>query len=87
VFGVQRSVISRDNPFDEKRRNMLAFNYLTLQKELMMPACATPKTINAVRHTTRELICNRQIARIIGEDLDDFRKQTIDSSDRLYRQH
>jgi len=45
VFGVQRSVISRDNLLDIKRLNMLSFNYLTFQKKLMMPACATPKTI------------------------------------------
>ncbi len=32
---------------------MLAFNYLTLPKELMMPACATPKTI-----ADQTTICN-----------------------------
>jgi len=56
--------------------------YAWLQERgLEMPGVSTVlDNINAVSHTTRELICNRQIARIIGEDLDDFQKQTIDST-------
>lgn len=48
---------------------------------LEMPGVSTIlDNINAVSHATRELIFNRQIARIIGEELDDFEKQTIDST-------
>jgi len=32
---------------------MIVFNYLTLQKELMMPACATPKSL-----ADQTTICN-----------------------------
>ena len=48
---------------------------------LEMPGVSTIiDNVNAVSHATRELIFNRQIARIIGDELDDFRKQTIDST-------
>lgn len=48
---------------------------------LEMPGVSTIlENINAVSLTTRELIFNRQIARILGEELDAFQKQTIDST-------
>ena len=54
MFGVHSSVISRDNPLDITRRNILALNYLKPLKELMMPACAASKTI-ADQATIRNL--------------------------------
>jgi len=48
---------------------------------LQMPGVSTIiDNVNAVSHATRELIFSRQIARIIGDDLDDFQNQTIDST-------
>ncbi len=46
-----------------------------------MPAMTTIlENVNLVSHATRELIFNRQIALILGEELDDFKSLTIDST-------
>jgi hypothetical protein len=48
---------------------------------LQMPGVSTIlDNVNAVSHTTRELIFSRQIARIFDDQLDDFQHQTIDST-------
>jgi hypothetical protein len=38
------------------------------------------ENVNLVSHTTRELIFDKQIARILGQELDDFKSLTIDST-------
>jgi hypothetical protein len=48
---------------------------------LDMPAWTTIlENVNLVSHATRELIFDKQIARILGEGLDDFKSLTIDST-------
>ncbi len=56
--------------------------YAWLQERgLEMPGVSTIlDNVNAVSHRTRALIFNRQIARILGDELDDFQKQTIGST-------
>ena len=62
------------------RESMSVYAWLQ-SRGLEMPGISTIlDNLNVVRHTTRELIFDRQIARIIGEDLDDFKKLTIDST-------
>jgi hypothetical protein len=46
-----------------------------------MPAQTTIlENVNLVSHATRDLIFDRQIARVLGEELDDFKSLTIDST-------
>lgn len=48
---------------------------------LAMPGVSTIlDNLNVISHRTRELIFDRQIARILGEGLDDFKTLTIDST-------
>jgi len=48
---------------------------------LKMPGVSTIlDNLNVITHQTRELIFNRQIARILEDDLDDFKTLTIDST-------
>lgn len=56
--------------------------YVFLQNRGMsMPAITTIlENVNLVSHATRDLIFNRQVALILGEDLDDFKSLTIDST-------
>jgi hypothetical protein len=50
-------------------------------RSLRMPAQTTIlENVNLVSHATRDLIFDRQIARVLGEELDDFKSLTIDST-------
>jgi hypothetical protein len=50
-------------------------------REVLMPGSTTlVENVNAVSHATRELIFDRQIAFVLKEGLDDFKKVTLDST-------
>ena len=62
------------------RESMSLYGFLQ-SRGLRMPGVTTIlENVNLVNHTTRELIFERQIALILKEDLDDFKKLTIDST-------
>ena len=62
------------------RESMSLYGWLQ-SRGLVMPAVSTIlDNLNLISHRTRELIFDRQIARILGEGLDDFKMLTIDST-------
>jgi len=62
------------------RESMSVYAWLQM-RGLEMPGVSTIlDNLNVVTHTTRELIFDRQIAWVLGEELDDFKKLTIDST-------
>ncbi len=56
--------------------------YTWLQSRgLQMPGISTIlDNLNVIRHQTRQLIFDRQIARVLGDGLEDFRSLTLDST-------
>jgi len=62
------------------RESMSLYDWLQ-RRGLAMPAVSTIlDNLNVITHATRELIFDRQIARVLGEELDDFKALTIDST-------
>ena len=62
------------------RESMSLYGWLQ-SRGLKMPGVSTIlDNLNVISHQTRELIFDRQIARILGEELDDFKTLTIDST-------
>jgi hypothetical protein len=62
------------------RESMSLYGFLQ-SRGLNMPGVSTIlENVNLVSHATRDLIFDRQIARILGEQLDDFKSLTIDST-------
>jgi len=62
------------------RESMSLYGFLET-RGLTMPGVSTIlDNLNVISHKTRELIFNRQIARIIDDELDDFKMLTIDST-------
>jgi len=62
------------------RESMSLYQWLQ-SRGLNMPGVSTIlDNLNVISHQTRELIFDRQIARILGEELDDFKTLTIDST-------
>jgi len=62
------------------RESMSLYGFLQ-NRGLDMPAMTTIlENVNLVSHATRDLIFNKQIALILGEELDDFKSLTIDST-------
>jgi hypothetical protein len=62
------------------RESMSLYGFLET-RGLKMPGVSTIlDNLNVITHKTRELIFNRQIARILKEELDDFKMLTIDST-------
>jgi len=62
------------------RESMSLYGYLE-GRGLKMPGVSTIlDNLNVISHKTRELIFNRQIARILKDELDDFKTLTIDST-------
>lgn len=60
--------------------SMSLYDFLE-SRGLKMPAVTTiVENVNVLSHATRELIFDQQISLILGEELDDFRKLTIDST-------
>ena len=62
------------------RESMSLYGFLQ-SRGLLMPAVTTIlENVNLVSYATRELILDRQIAFILGEEWDDFGKLTVDST-------
>ena len=62
------------------RESMSLYGFLQ-GRGLNLPAVTTIlENVNLVSHATRELIFDKQIALILGEELDDFKSLTIDST-------
>jgi IS5 family transposase len=62
------------------RESMSLYGWLQ-SRGLTMPGVSTIlDNLNVISHRTRELIFARQIARVLGEGLDDFKMLTIDST-------
>ena len=62
------------------RESMSLYGFLQ-GRGLSLPGMTTIlENVNLVSHATRELIFDQQIARILGEKLDDFKHLTIDST-------
>ena len=62
------------------RESMSLYGWLQ-SRGLAMPGVSTIlDNLNVISHRTRELIFDRQIARVLGEGLDDFKTLTIDST-------
>ena len=62
------------------RESMSLYGFLH-QRGLRMPGITTIlENVNLVSHATRDLIFDQQIAWILGEELDDFKRLTIDST-------
>ena len=62
------------------RESMSLYGFFE-SRALRMPAVTTIlENVNLVSHRTRELIFDKQIALILGEELEDFGKLTIDST-------
>jgi len=62
------------------RESMSLYQWLQ-SRGLQMPGVSTIlDNLNVISHKTRKLIFDRQIARILGEELDPFKKLTIDST-------
>jgi hypothetical protein len=62
------------------RESMSLYGFLE-SRGLKMPGVSTIlDNLNVVSHKTRELIFDRQIGRVLQEDLDDFKTLTIDST-------
>jgi IS5 family transposase len=62
------------------RESMSLYGFIE-RRGLKMPAVTTIlENVNLVSHATRELILSKQIAWVLQEELDDFRKLTIDST-------
>ena len=62
------------------RESMSLYGFLE-QRGLKMPGVSTIlDNVNALSYTTRELIFDRQVSRILQESLDDFKSLTIDST-------
>jgi hypothetical protein len=62
------------------RESMSLYAFLQ-DRGLGMPAMTTIlENVNLVSHSTRDMILGRQIALIIGEELDDFNNLTVDST-------
>ncbi len=62
------------------RESMSLYQWLE-HRGLEMPGVSTIlDNLNVISHKTRELIFDRQVARILAEKLDDFKKLTIDST-------
>jgi len=62
------------------RESMSLYGFLET-RGLVMPGVSTIlDNLNVITHKTRELIFNRQIARVLADELDDFKVLTIDST-------
>ena len=62
------------------RESMSLYGFLQ-DRGLSLPAVTTIlENVNLVSHATRELIFDKQVALILGEELDDFKSLTIDST-------
>jgi IS5 family transposase len=62
-------------------RESMSLYGLLQARGLNLPAVTTIlENVNLVSQATRELIFDKQIARVLGEDLDDFKRLTIDST-------
>ena len=62
------------------RESMSLYEWLQI-RGLKMPGVSTiVDNLNAISYKTRELIFDRQIAQILGGELEDFKKLTIDST-------
>jgi len=62
------------------RESMSLYGFLQ-SRGLSLPGVTTIlENVNLVSHATRELIFDKQIARILGHELDDFKCLTIDST-------
>jgi len=62
------------------RESMSLYGFLQC-RGLSLPAVTTIlENVNLVSHPTREMIFDKQIAMILGEELDDFKSLTIDST-------
>lgn len=62
------------------RESMTLYGWLQV-RGLRLPAVTTIlENVNLVSQATRELIFDKQIARVLGDKLDDFKRLTIDST-------
>ena len=62
------------------RESMSLYGFLQ-DRGLSLPGATTIlENVNLVSHATRELIFDKQIALILGQELDDFKRLTIDST-------
>lgn len=62
------------------RESMSLYGFLQM-RGLSLPAVTTIlENVNLVSHATRDMIFNKQIALILGHELDDFKSLTIDST-------
>lgn len=62
-------------------RESMSLHGFLQSRELLMPGWTTlVENVNAVSHATRELIFDKQIAFVLKEGLDDFKKATLDST-------
>jgi hypothetical protein len=62
------------------RESMSLYGFLE-SRGLSMPGGTTIlENVNLVSHATREMIFDRQIALILGQELDDFKRLTVDST-------
>ena len=62
------------------RESMSLYQWLQIRGLQMSGVSTILDNLNVISHGTRELIFDRQIARILGEELDPFKKLTIDST-------
>ncbi len=60
--------------------SMSLYGFLHSRGLVMPPVTTILENVNLLTHATRELILDRQIALIAEEELDDFKKLTVDST-------